>query len=130
VRERRKQIPCGFGVVGCLPFAAYNTPGLRNEPSQLKAGLYELLRQSGPREVPFAMLPKFARFRDINEPLSLMPVSAENLAANVGPGVELKRVILQLTDDPVTPQPTIWPKWLGEKGDTYDYRYILFDKER
>ena len=129
-RERRTQTPCQFGVIGCLPFAAYNKPGIWSNASEEKSRFNELLRQSGAGEVPFAMLPKFARFRDINEPLSLTSVSPENLGASLGPGVELSRVTLQLTDDPVTPQPTIWPKWLGEKGDTYDYRYVLFNRER
>ena len=129
-RERSKQIPCQFGVIGCLPFAAYNKSGVWSNAGDEKSRLDELLRQSGPHDVPIAMLPKFARFRDINEPLSSMSVAPENLSASLGPGVELSRVTLQITDDPVTPQPTIWPKWLGEKGDTYDYRYILFNKER
>jgi len=40
-----------------------------------------------------AVLPELARFRDINEPLSLTLVSPNDLAAGFGPGVELKRVI-------------------------------------
>jgi hypothetical protein len=125
-RERRKQVPCGFGVIGCLPFAAYNKSGVWNNSSEMKAVLYELLRQSGPRDVPFAILPKLARFRDINAPLSLTPVSPNDLAASFGPGVQLKRVILELTDDPVRSMPAIWPQWLTKKGDTYDYNGILF----
>jgi len=125
VRERSKQIPCGFGVVGCLPFAAYNKPAIWSKRSEMKAPLYELLRQSGPRDVPFAMLPKLARFRDINEPLSLTPVSPNDLAA-FGAGIQLKRVILQLTNDRVSPLPASWPQWLTKKGGTYDYDGILF----
>jgi hypothetical protein len=118
VREPSKQFPCSFGVIGCLPSAAYNMSGLwqRRNTSEEKARLRELLRQSGPRDVPFAMLPSFGRFLDINDPLLLVPVSPGDLAASFGPGVELKRVILQLTDDPVTPPPAIWPQWLKEKG--------------
>jgi hypothetical protein len=107
-------------VIGCLPFAAYNKSGLRNEPSEVKASLNELLRQSGPRDVPFAMLPKFARFLDINDPLTLAPVALEDFATKFGSGVQLKRVILQLTDEPVGPPPEIWPQWLNEKHRFYD----------
>ena len=127
---RARNVPCQFGAIGCLPFAAYNKSGIWSNATEEKSRFDELLRQSGPRDVPISMLPKFARFRDVNEPLSLMTVLPENLGASLGPGVELSRVILQLTSDPVSPQPTIWPKWLGENGDTYDYRYILFNKER
>jgi hypothetical protein len=116
VHERRKQIPCGFGVIGCLPFAAYNKSGVWDDASEKKAKFSELLRQSGSREVPLAMLPRFGRFRDINDPLTLEPVSPDDLAASFGPGVELKRVLLQLTDDPVTPPPENWPRWLKERG--------------
>jgi len=85
---------------------------------------------SGPRDVPFAVLPRLGRFRDLNEPLSLTPVSPYDLAASFGPGVELKRVILQLTNDPVTPPPAVWPQWLTKKGYTYDYDRILFHMPR
>ena len=79
--------------------------------SEKKAALYELLRQSGPRAVPFIVLPKLARFRDAGDRHKLVPVSPDDLAASFGSGVQLKRVILQLTDDPVTPQPQTWPLW-------------------
>lgn len=125
-QERRKQIACGFGVIGCLPFAAYNKRGVWHDPSELKGSLKELIRQIGPRDMPIAMLPKFARFLDINDPLSLDYFSSDELAAKLGSGVQLKRVILQLTDDPVTPPPEIWPQWLAKKGYLYDYDYILF----
>jgi hypothetical protein len=38
-----------------------------------------------------------------------MPVSPYDLAASFGPGVELKRVTLELTDDPITPMPEYGP---------------------
>jgi hypothetical protein len=119
-REGYKQIPFGFGVIGCLPFAAYDKSGLRNNPTEVKASLDELLRQSGPRDVPFAMLPKFARFLDINDPLTLAPVALEDFATKIGSGVQLKRVVLQLTRDPVTPAPEVWPQWLKEKRPSYE----------
>jgi hypothetical protein len=109
---RAKNVPCQFGVIGCLPFAAYDKSGIWSNASEEKSTFDDLLRQSGPRDVPITMLPKFARFRDINEPLSLTTVLPENLGATFGPGVELKRVVLQLTDDPITPPPKIWPQWL------------------
>jgi hypothetical protein len=59
---------------------------------------------------------------DINDPNTLVPVSPNDLAASFGPGVELKRVILQLTDDPITPQPENWPKWLKVKHQNTEFR--------
>jgi hypothetical protein len=38
------------------------------------------------------------------------------LSAAFGPAVALKRVILQLTNDPVSPVPDSWPEWLPKMG--------------
>jgi hypothetical protein len=76
VRERSKQVPCSFGVIGCLPFAAYNKVGVWQNAHEEKATLRELLRQSGPREVPFAMLPELVHFRDVNDPRTRQSVPA------------------------------------------------------
>jgi hypothetical protein len=113
-RSRNQQISCPLDDIGCLPFAAYFQPGtsIGVPYSQQKEALHQLLRQSGPRDVPFVTLPKLARFRDINDPQTLVRVSPYDLAKSFGPGVSLKRVILQLTDDPVTAQPQNWPHWL------------------
>lgn len=114
--EYNGHVDCGFDDMGCLPFAAYHKPGVNRDFGQRKAALHELLRQSGPRDVPFAVLPKLVRFRDINDPHTLVRVSPYDLATDLGAAVELKRVVLQLTDDPVAPQPATWPQWLKEKG--------------
>ena len=74
--------------------------------------LRELLRQSGSRELPFFFLPKLIRFVEVNGEREWIELQPANLAISFGPGVELKRVVLQLTDEPVTPQPKIWPQWL------------------
>jgi hypothetical protein len=81
-----------------------------------------VLRQSGPRDVPFTVLPKLIRFTDINDPHTLVSISPYDLAASFGPGVQLKRVILELTDDPVTPAPEIWPQWMKVKGQNAEFR--------
>jgi hypothetical protein len=121
-RERNNQVSCAFDDVGCLPFAAYHKPGVLTDSSQKKVALDELLHQSGPRDVPFAVLPKLVRFQDINDPNTLVPASPNDLSASFGPGVELKRVILQLTDDPVTPPPESWPRWLKVKHQNTEFR--------
>jgi hypothetical protein len=55
-------------------------------------------------------------FRDIDGQHRYLNPRPEDLAANFGPGVELKRVVLELTNDPVTSRPETWPQWLKEKG--------------
>ena len=39
---------------------------------------------------------------DINDPNSVIEVDPDNLAATLGPGVSLKRIMLEITDEPVT----------------------------
>jgi hypothetical protein len=114
--ERHKQVFCLFNDIGCLPFAAYNKPGGAADFPRKKAALDELLRQSGPRDVPFIALPELIRFVDIDGQHRYVTLPPDDLAVSFGAGVELKRVVLQLTDDPVTPLPAIWPHWLKEKG--------------
>lgn len=46
--------------------------------------------------------PTLVRFRDPREITSMEIVNAEDLAAAFGPGVHLQRILLQVTDDPVT----------------------------
>jgi hypothetical protein len=122
--ERNNAAFCSYNDIGCLPFAAYHKPSGSSYGNK-KAALDELLRQSGPRDVPFAVLPTLVRVSEINDlpmhasrfanpPLHFVGVSPNDLAASFGPGVKLRRVILQLTDDPVTAVPEIWPQWLKE----------------
>jgi hypothetical protein len=103
---------CGADSMYCLPFEAYGQRDVRTHYYDREASLKTLLRQTGPRDVPFVALPKLARFRNGDDPRLLVHVSPDNLATTFGPNVQLKRVILQLTDDPITPPPTIWPQWL------------------
>jgi len=46
--------------------------------------------------------PMLVRFRDINDPTTVERVDPDDLAASFGEGVKLRRVTVQLTDDPVT----------------------------
>jgi hypothetical protein len=121
---RNKQVSCPLDDVGCLAFAAYDKPGadIGLAYSQQRDALYDVLRQSGPRDVPFTVLPKLVRFKNISDPDTLVPVSPYDLAASFGPGVTLKRVILQLTDHPVTPPPQVWPEWMKVKGQKAEFR--------
>ena len=117
--ERNEQWRCVFGDIGCLPSAAYRTPIINRPFSERKTTLEQLLRQSGPREVPFIVLPRLVRFRDVDGGHKLVPVSPNDLAASFGPGLQLKRVTLELANDPITPMPPIWPQWLKELAKRY-----------
>jgi hypothetical protein len=46
--------------------------------------------------------PMLVRFRDINDPTTVERVDPDNLTASFGEGTKLRRVTVQLTDDPVT----------------------------
>jgi hypothetical protein len=123
-RARNAVVRCPLDDIGCLPFAAYGKPGrdIGSMYSQQKMALHEVLGRSGPRDVPFAVLPRLVRFLNIDEPNTAVPVSPFDLAAGFGPGVKLNRVILELTNDPVTPPPEIWPDWLKVKGRNAIFR--------
>jgi hypothetical protein len=122
-RNRNQQFSCPLDDIGCVPFAAYSRPGTGFGPySQEKEALDQLIRQSGPRDVPFVMLPKLVRFRDVTDPHTSVRVSPYDLAASFGPGVKLKRVILELTNDPVTPPPKNWPQWLTIRRQNTEFR--------
>ena len=69
VIELNKRIFCALDEVH-VAFAAYAGPGslpVTSTPSKQKAALDQLLRQSGPRDVPFIALPQLVRFLDIND---------------------------------------------------------------
>jgi hypothetical protein len=122
--ERNNHVFCAGNDMYCLPFEAYGEPGtgVATDYSKRNVPLEKLLRESGPRDVPFAALPRLVRFRDINDPRTIIDLSPNNLAASFGPGVTLKRVVLQLTTDPITPPPEIWPEWLNVRGRNTQFR--------
>ncbi len=115
--ERNQHVFCAADDMYCLPFEAYGKPGtsIPAHNYDREVPLQMLLRQGGPREVSFANLPELVRFRDIEDWHTRTRVSPHELAASFGPGVELKRVILQLTSDPITPLPNVWPQWLKQQ---------------
>jgi hypothetical protein len=53
-------------------------------------------------DIPLSHYPLLVAFMDINDPNSVREVDPENLAATFGPGVSLKRITLEITDEPVT----------------------------
>jgi hypothetical protein len=53
-------------------------------------------------DYPVTGYPIMVRFRDIRDPKTAEIVNPDNLAASFGPGVKLRRITVQITDDPVT----------------------------
>ena len=54
---------------------------------------------------PFGMktgYPLLVAFRDIGDPKTVEKITPDDFAKNFGPGVTLKRITVQITDDPVT----------------------------
>ncbi len=57
----------------------------------------EEVRDIAPQDYPLLVT-----FTDINDPKTVQKVDPENLGATLGPGVSLKRITLEITDEPVT----------------------------
>jgi len=55
------------------------------------------MRDIDPKDYPLLVT-----FSDITDPKTVKKVDPENLAATFGPGVSLKRITLEITDEPVT----------------------------
>ena len=54
------------------------------------------------REVPLKYYPLLVTFTDITDPKTVQEVDPENFAEMFGPGVSLKRITLEITNEPVT----------------------------
>ena len=57
------------------------------------------------RVVPRNKYPDFMTFDDVSDPTSVKRVDPDNLAATFGPGTNLKRITLTITDEAVTDGP-------------------------
>lgn len=80
---------------------------------RFEAKFAAMLRQRAPIELPHTFpdvghlkdqpaRPMVVRFRDITDPQTVEKVDPDDLAAAFGQGVTLKRITVQLTEDPVT----------------------------
>jgi hypothetical protein len=72
------------------------------KPQDYLAALRELKALHPTADLPFDLLPMLVRFRDLSDPASVEQVQPNDLAAAFGPGVELKKATIAITDDPVT----------------------------
>lgn len=101
-----------FPNLAGLPIVLYRLRA--NDWRRSREDIIDALEQE-PREVidvPVRYLPALMRFRNIAFANSIEEIDPDNLADTFGPGVYLESATLQLTDDPVTPAPEIWPDWL------------------
>lgn len=62
---------------------------------------------------PVGGYPIMVRFRDVRDPKTVERVDPDNLAASFGQGVSLRRITVQITDDPVTTGIEKRLVWLG-----------------
>lgn len=69
------------------------------DPEKIAAELEHL---RGVRDVPRDHYPMLVTFGDISDPTTVTRVDPDDLAASFGSGVSLKRITLEITDEPVT----------------------------
>lgn len=64
--------------------------------------LPRLARQRGAREIGPDDMPDLVTFADASDPRTVAEVDPRDLAASFGPGVRLRRTVVEVTGDPVT----------------------------
>jgi hypothetical protein len=84
-------------------------------------------RAAGVITVPEVQYPMLVTFGDIADPASVELVDPADLAASFGPGVRLKSVTLEVTDEPVTVgvlegmlPPAFFQRWAGDLHAAFD----------
>jgi hypothetical protein len=91
-----------------IPAAHVSSPSARKRPftavdlmpGNERPAFLEQIRQV--RDVPRDKYPLLVTFTDIADPKTVTKVDPDNLAATFGPGVALKRITLEITDEKVT----------------------------
>ena len=68
----------------------------------LRKSFRDIQRDRPSADLSFDMLPLLATFDDLGDPYSLSLVNPTDLSRRFGPGTKLKRVSLEITDDPPT----------------------------
>jgi hypothetical protein len=100
--------------LGKLPLVAFGFPD-NGTPSSMRLVINQLKKRTAPVQVPPENLPTIEHFRVIDSRESLEVVNPRDPAAVLGPGVEIVAATVQVTQDAVTPMPSVWPKWLAEE---------------
>jgi hypothetical protein len=114
VRELQKQgeavvveLPDKQYLFALLTYDAYLTgkvfrdllSGVGSQPEEWAS---EIRHVRETRDLGDVAYPLLVTFTDITDPNSVREVDPDNLAATFGPGVSLKRITLEITDEPVT----------------------------
>lgn len=94
-------------------------PGEGGDSAAWAERVRAVTRASGTREVPSDLYPMLVRFRDPADPMTVEKVDPANLAASFGPGVRLRRITIQITDDRVTRGIEERLPWLPALGGKY-----------
>lgn len=77
-------------------------PAFKNDIVESAMRIEDRTGVNGSAEVPIEIYPMLVTFTDIADPSSVKLVDPADLAASYGPGVKLKRITVEITDDPVT----------------------------
>jgi hypothetical protein len=82
-------------------------PSMRPAPDLCKGGQWEDFRiwakeHQLSAELSRSSYPILVTFRDINDPTTVEEVDPADLAATFGPGYSLRRITVEITDEPVT----------------------------
>ena len=88
-------------------------------PRPVEAGVEQVARLSGKRELPLDSLPKLVRFRDINDPMTVEHVNPFNIGESFGANAKLVRVTLEVVppSEPITTGIDQRLKWLPKYYD-------------
>ena len=102
-----KRIPTAGMVEQAKPTPSNRAAQIASEKRYLDLvradrGIHAVWKPEPPHNLPGLSVPYFVRFRDIRDPKSVEQVDPADLAKSFGPGVSLKSLTVQVTDDPVT----------------------------
>jgi hypothetical protein len=116
-----------YTTLASLPLRAndFGRRALVTEPQSIRA----IKRNRKPINLPLTALPMLVRFRSHTDASALDHldlVDPYDLPSSFGAGARIARVTFEITDDPITPMPKRWPKWLADsERTTYSPGYSL-----
>lgn len=110
------------GEASRIAAAAFNPPRYGNEVDyNYLERIRDMKNMDGVAEVPRDAWPMLVSFGDLADPTSVELVDLDDLPASFGEGVSLRRITVQMTDDPVTTGIEKRLGWLNS------YRDLHFD---
>ena len=91
-----------------------------------KSGVDTVVRSGPiPKELLFEKYPILVTFGDLRDPRSVIAIDPADLAKAFGPGVVLKRITVQMTNDPVTTEIGKRLRWIAKQRGSLDYSGAL-----